>query len=50
MEAELSGEDGYDDFTLTVARPVLQSRRGGRGECGEAVGEMVAAMARQSER
>ena len=50
MGAELFGEDGNGDFALTVARLVLQSRRGGRGECGEAVGEMVAAMARQSER
>jgi len=38
MGAELSGEDENGDFALTVARPVLQSHRGGRGECGEAVG------------
>ena len=48
MGAELSGEDGNGDFTLTVARPVLQSCRGGRGECGKAIGEMEAAMVRQS--
>ena len=38
MGAELSGEDRNSDFALTVARLVLQPSRGGRGECGEAVG------------
>ena len=45
MEAELSGEGGNSDFALTVARPVLQPHRGGRGECGEAIFEMEVAMA-----
>ena len=36
MEAELSGEDGNSDFTLTIARLVLQTHQGGRGEHGEA--------------
>ena len=38
MEAELSGEDGNDDFALTVARLAQQPCRGGRGEHCEAVG------------
>ena len=45
MGAELSGEDGNGDFALTVARLVLQPRRGCRAECGEASYEMEAAMA-----
>ena len=50
MEAEISGEDGNDDFALTVARPVQQPSREGRGECGNASYEMEAAMARWSGR
>ena len=50
MEAELSGEDGNGDFSLTVARLALQPCRGGRGEHGKAIYEMEAAMARWSER
>ena len=50
MEAEISGEDGNGDFALTIARLALQPSQGGRGECGEAVGEMEAIMARWSER
>ena len=50
MGAELFGKDGNGDFALTVARPTLQPRRGGRGECGKAVGEMEVVMARWSER
>jgi len=48
MGAELSGEDGNGDFALTVARLALQPSRGGRGECGEAIYEMEATMARWS--
>ena len=49
-EAELSGEDENDDFALTVARLALQTRRGGRGEHGEANCKMEAAMMRWSGR
>ena len=49
MEAELSGEGGNSDFALTVARPVQQPSREGRGECGKAMGEMEVAMAQWSE-
>ena len=45
MEVELSGEDRNDDFSLTIARLALQPHRGGRGEHGEAIYEMEAAMA-----
>jgi len=45
MGAEISSEDGNNDFALTVAHPVLQPSRGGRGECGEASCKMEAAMA-----
>ena len=38
MEAEISSEGGNNDFTLTVARLVLQPSRGGRGECSAAMG------------
>ena len=50
MEDELSGEDENGDFTLTVARLALQTRRGGRGEHGEANYKMEAAMVRWSMR
>ena len=43
MEAEISSEDGNGDFALTVARLVLQPSRGGRGECGIAMGSMEVA-------
>ena len=45
MGAEISGEDENGDFALTVARLALQPSRGGRGECGIAVGKMEAVMA-----
>jgi len=38
VEAELSSEDRNGDFALTVARLVLQTRRGGIGEHGKAAG------------
>ena len=38
MGAEISDEDGNGDFALTVARLALQPSRGGRGECGTAMG------------
>ena len=38
MGAEISGEDENGEYALTEALPVLQSRRGGGGECGAAVG------------
>jgi len=44
MEVESSGGGGNGDFTLTVARPVLQPHQGGRGECGKASCEMEVAM------
>ena len=44
MEAKLSGEDENDDFALTVACFVLQTRRGGRGEHSEANCKMEVAM------
>ena len=50
MGAEISGEGGNGHFALTVARLALQPSRGGRGECGVAMGEMEAAIARRSER
>ena len=50
MEAEISGEGSNYDFALTVARPMLQPSRGGRGECGEASYEMEAEMERWSGR
>ena len=48
MGAEIFGEDRNGDFVLTVARPALQPRRGGRGERSEASYEMEVAMARWS--
>ena len=45
MEAELSGEDENGDFALTIARLALLTRRGGRGEHGEANCKMEAVMA-----
>ena len=45
MVAENSGEEENGEFALTEAPQLLQSSRGGRGECGEAVGEMEAVMA-----
>ena len=38
MGAEIFDEDRNGDFALTVARLALQPSRGGRGECGEAMG------------
>ena len=45
MEAEFFGEDEDGDFALTIAHLALQTRRGGRGEHGEANCKMEAAMA-----
>ena len=50
MEAELSGEDENGDFALTIAHLALQTRRGGRGEHGEANWKMEVAMVRWSGR
>ena len=50
MGAEISSEDENGEYSLTVACQALQPSRGGRGECGTAVGEIEPAMVRRNER
>ena len=49
MGAKISDEDENGEYALTVACQALQPSRGGRGECGVAVGNMEAAMVWWSE-
>ena len=49
MGAKISDEDENGEYALTVACQALQPSRGGRGECGAAMGEMEATMVRWSE-
>ena len=48
MGAKISSQDGNGEYALTIACQAMQPSRGGRGECGTAMGEMEVAMARQS--